>query len=466
MLPDAYRILLADDTVIKPEKISGPIAVPAETAATSGQVSTVVNLSAQDFLWEHFDQPGQENANLEGLDLFRAHGNGGGRRQQASTDETILHRLDYLFPEPGPIMPALPSGQNLTAKVLPMGVQVADPCLKAPPGSAQPPAEEEARYRAMVEAMNGFIYIASGDYDLEFLNRGFVERLGVDAVGQKCYQALHGLDQICPWCVRDRIAQGEKVDLEIHSPRDNCWYACTSTPIQFNGKVSKMTVIQDITQRKLAEELTRRLAYHDHLTGLPNRSLFNDRLAMALAAARRHRQNLAVMMLDLDRFKDINDNLGHLVGDALLVGVGQRLTGLLRKSDTVARLGGDEFILIFPEIACSEDTVKIAGKVLDTFGSPFICQGIEVRVTASVGIALYPDHGQEIETLVQLADLAMYRAKREGRQSFRIFAPSQDGKEPIFAVPPSVQAPGLWRGQEAWYRVSDITLKRELSPTG
>jgi diguanylate cyclase (GGDEF)-like protein/PAS domain S-box-containing protein len=435
-------------TDMKSKKISELRPVHAKNADTSVQLSLDVNLLAEQFLRKPHDQPGQKSPNLGGVDLYRANGNGAGGRQKVSPDLGILHRSDYLFP--------VPACGAMQGKGLPVGVRVADPWLKAAPGSARPPAEEEARYRAMVEAFNGFIYITSEDYDLEFLNRRFVEHLGADAVGQKCFRALHSLDRACPWCARDRVFQGERVDLEILSPRDNCWYACSSTPIHFAGKVSKMTIVQDITERKLAEELTRRLAYHDPLTGLPNRSLFNDRLALALAMARRHRQKLAVMMLDLDRFKDINDNLGHQVGDALLIGVAERLTGLLRKSDTVARLGGDEFILIFPEVSRAKDVVEIARKVMGTFSWPFVCQGLKAQVTASVGIALFPDHGEDPEALVQRADLAMYRAKKEGCRGFRIFSPSQEGKEALFTVPQSIQAPGLWRREEASQAVEQL----------
>jgi hypothetical protein len=123
----------------------------------------------------------------------------------------------------------------------------------------------------MMEAFDGLIYISSGDYELEFLNQRFMARLGGNAVGQKCYRALHNLDRVCPWCACDRVLAGETVHRETLSPQDNRWYVCTSTPIRHAGKLAKMTIIQDITERKLAEELTRRLAYHDQLTGLPSR---------------------------------------------------------------------------------------------------------------------------------------------------------------------------------------------------
>jgi diguanylate cyclase (GGDEF)-like protein len=169
---------------------------------------------------------------------------------------------------------------------------------------------------------------------------------------------------------------------------------------------------------------------------------------MALAQAQRQRQKLAVMLVDLDRFKDINDNLGHRVGDTLLQGVARRLTGLLRKSDTVARLGGDEFILIFADLAREKDVAKVARKILEACREPFACEGLELRVTASIGVALYPDHGQDVDTLAKHADLAMYRAKKGGRNNFQIFPPDRDtGGRPLSVLHPP--APSFLREEEA-----------------
>jgi diguanylate cyclase (GGDEF)-like protein len=448
MLPDGYGSWLADYYAMKPAKISGLNGVPAEMAAHSGLLFPDVDLLAEDFLRGDYGRAGESAADRVGPDSSGASGRDAGRRQD-SPEQLFLGCEARLRPvrESASGRSGASEAPSRRAGVLPGAGGLADPGPQAAP--AQPGAAEATRYRAMVEALNGFIYITSKEYDLEFLNRRLVERLGMEPVGQKCYRALHSLDRVCPWCARDRVFQGEKVDLEVHSPRENCWYALSSSPIHFPDRVSRMTVIQDISARKFMEELTRRLAFLDQLTGLPNRLLFNDRLAMALALARRHRQQVAVMMLDLDRFKDINDNLGHLMGDAVLIGAARRLSGLLRKSDTVARVGGDEFILIFPEITRTKDTVKIARKVLETFGAPFNCQGLEAQVSASLGVALFPDHGQDPETLVRRADLAMYRAKKAAGPSFRFFSPSQDGRGPRLADPPAAPAPTFWLGEEA-----------------
>ncbi len=176
---------------------------------------------------------------------------------------------------------------------------------------------------------------------------------------------------------------------------------------------------RELTERKWAEEALVRMATHDPLTGLPNRRLFNDRLNLELAHARRNQRKLAVMLLDLDHFKDVNDTLGHSEGDKLLQAVGVRLISLLRKSDTVARMGGDEFTLLLPEIAQAEDATQVAPKILEAFREPFEFNGHELHITTSIGIALYPDDGEDADTLMKNADIAMYRAKEQGRDNYQ-----------------------------------------------
>ncbi len=180
-----------------------------------------------------------------------------------------------------------------------------------------------------------------------------------------------------------------------------------------------VVVYEDITERKRAEQQLAYMATHDILTDLPNRMLFNDRLNLALAQAKRNQQKLAMMWLDLDRFKLINDKLGHSVGDKLLQAVGDRLTGLLRKGDTVARMGGDEFLILLPEIAQVEDTDKIAQKVLEGFQETFVFDVHELHITTSIGVVIYPDDGEDADTMMRHADMAMYSAKQKGRDNYQ-----------------------------------------------
>lgn len=176
-----------------------------------------------------------------------------------------------------------------------------------------------------------------------------------------------------------------------------------------------------IIERKRIEEDIRRLAYFDEITGLPNRALFNDRLKVALARAKRNKEKLAVMMLDLDQFKIVNDTLGHEAGDRLLQAVGNRLKGALRESDTVSRMGGDEFMILLPSIAYEKSVVDIAQKTLRAFREPFRVGEHELHVTTSIGISLYPKDGTGSDTLIKNADAAMYRSKAKGGNTSQQF---------------------------------------------
>ena len=172
----------------------------------------------------------------------------------------------------------------------------------------------------------------------------------------------------------------------------------------------------------LAADQVEHLAYHDALTGLPNRPLFMDRLIVAVAQANRSNQKLAVFFLDLDRFKDINDSLGHSVGDTLLKSAADRIRRCVREGDTVARFGGDEFTLLIPRIDKIEDAAKIADKVIDALKPPFVINGQELVITTSIGVAIYPSDGLDPETLVRNSDAAMYRAKDQGRDNYQLYA--------------------------------------------
>jgi len=170
------------------------------------------------------------------------------------------------------------------------------------------------------------------------------------------------------------------------------------------------------------------LAYHDALTGLPNRPLFIDRLIVALAQATRGNHRMAVFFLDLDRFKDINDSLGHSTGDQLLKEVAERIRHCVREGDTVARMGGDEFTLLIPTIDSVDDATKIAQKIIETLKIPFYINERELFVTTSIGMSLFPGDGSDPETLVRNADTAMYRAKDQGRDNYQLYAPAMNAR--------------------------------------
>ena len=180
-------------------------------------------------------------------------------------------------------------------------------------------------------------------------------------------------------------------------------------------------VARDITERLAAQRLIHYQAYHDLLTGLPNRALFMDRLGNAISNARRTQQKLVVMFLDLDRFKLVNDTLGHDIGDDLLKKVATRLKHCLRESDTLARLGGDEFIVLLPHIDQITTAHKVAVKIVDAVKEPILVGNHEIYVTTSIGIAMYPQDGRNVEDLIKNADTAMYHTKASGKDGFRIY---------------------------------------------
>ncbi|MGE5505395.1 MAG: EAL domain-containing protein [Actinomycetota bacterium] len=199
--------------------------------------------------------------------------------------------------------------------------------------------------------------------------------------------------------------------------------------IDDHGHVTQYAAIfTDITERKKTEERIKNLAYFDVLTGLPNRRLLTDRLQVAIANAHRHNHQLAIMFLDLDLFKRINDTLGHGIGDQVLVETGKRLTQCVREGDTVARLGGDEFTILLPELEHVEDAAKLAERVIAQVKQPFMVDDHELYVTTSIGIAVYPEDGTSVETLIKNADTAMYRAKDLGRNSFQLYTPAMNAR--------------------------------------
>jgi diguanylate cyclase (GGDEF)-like protein/PAS domain S-box-containing protein len=193
------------------------------------------------------------------------------------------------------------------------------------------------------------------------------------------------------------------------------------------GKVAQhIGIFSDVTTYKRQEEQIRHQAFHDALTGLPNRALFIDRLTLALAQAHRSRTQLAVMLLDLDRFKQINDSLGHYVGDLLLQEVARRLRGAIREYDTVARLGGDEFTMLLPCINDTQEVTTFVDKILSLFKAPCLIQDNELFTSPSIGVALYPYDGMDADSLLKNADTAMYLAKRGGRNSYQIYSPEMN----------------------------------------
>jgi diguanylate cyclase (GGDEF)-like protein len=204
--------------------------------------------------------------------------------------------------------------------------------------------------------------------------------------------------------------------------RDGRFFECVSMPqVVENRTLGRVWSFRDVTDRIRAERRIRHSAYHDPLTRLPNRALFQDRLAQEVGRARRAGNNTALLLLDLDRFKTINDTLGHAAGDRLLVEVARRLKARTRDGDTVARLGGDEFVLIASTLRHAEDAAAIAENALEVLKPPILIDEHELHISASIGIAIFPDDGDDGATLLQNADMALYRAKELGRDNYQVF---------------------------------------------
>jgi diguanylate cyclase (GGDEF)-like protein/PAS domain S-box-containing protein len=199
-------------------------------------------------------------------------------------------------------------------------------------------------------------------------------------------------------------------------------YLSVKLPLRHEDSIYALCGIStDITERKDIEEHMRHMAQYDGLTHLPNRALFSDRLQQALAAAKRDRNHLALMFLDLDKFKPINDTYGHAVGDLLLKEAAQRIQDCLRASDTAARIGGDEFVVLLPVIEVEQDAGIVGEKIRSALVQPFELAGHTLHISSSIGVAVYPEHGADEKLLVKSADIAMYHAKKNGRDNVKMY---------------------------------------------
>jgi len=256
-----------------------------------------------------------------------------------------------------------------------------------------------------------------------------------DSIGKPLTSVLHLLNEdtgklirlSLPELLADRSTNPVNGNIQIVNFVEKIPVELTFTPIQ-DGKENihgLVLVLHDLTERKRYEEKLRYNAVTDHLTELPNRFLFFDRLNMALAQAQRDFQKLAIIMLDLDEFKKVNDTHGHNIGDQLLKAVAGRLVNMFRKGDTVARWGGDEFILLLPEIRLSDVAKNVAERILHSFSKPFEFDELKIPITASIGVALFPDDGDDADTLIKNADIAMYHAKDSGRNCFHQYTHEQ-----------------------------------------
>jgi diguanylate cyclase (GGDEF)-like protein/PAS domain S-box-containing protein len=226
--------------------------------------------------------------------------------------------------------------------------------------------------------------------------------------------------------MRDTLAATGRWEAEIWNKRKNGeiypqWQSITAVRDDNGNIVEYVAVFSDITVRKQQEEIIWRQANFDALTGLANRNLLRDRIEQALAQARRNGEKVGVIFLDLDGFKEINDTLGHDAGDELLIEASLRLKACVRGPDTVARMGGDEFTIIAPGLNEAEDLRAIGEKLVNVLRESFTLSGNRYKLSGSIGIAVFPDHGEDVQTLLKNADIAMYQSKQAGKDCFTFF---------------------------------------------
>jgi len=293
--------------------------------------------------------------------------------------------------------------------------------------------ETERRFRDLFEHVQMVTVMLDTEGYVSFCNPYFLKlakRRSEEVIGHNWFDLC--LPQEIGPAMKERYVkeiQTGNVTLHYENPirsglNDQRVISWTNTIIRDKqGRISgTMSIGEDITERRATEERIRYLAYYDTLTGLPNRALFSDRTAQAIAAARRHGTKLALLMLDLDRFKDVNDELGHRAGDQMLIGVSERLRQCLRATDTVARFGGDEFVILLPEVQGEEGVRATAAKILESLQSPLLVEGRCLTITASIGAAIYPGHGIDEDSLLKHADKAMYSVKEKGRNAYEIYS--------------------------------------------
>jgi len=291
-------------------------------------------------------------------------------------------------------------------------------------------AEEGLRLAATVfEHCGEAIVVCDHDTNIVSVNRAFIEITGYrpqEVIGKSVRQMDIGLqnDTHVPlWNLVTETGfwQGEAWGRRKDGTHYSQWLTVTRARNEAGQPGHYIGIFSDITQRKEADEHIRRLAHYDALTGLPNRALLEDRLAHALALAQRNNTGIAVLFLDIDLFKIVNDSLGHGVGDQLLQGIATRLTQCLRTGDTVSRRGGDEFIVVLPNLNAVEETTQIVEKILKYLCHPYNIDGVELNVTGSIGISMYPQDGNDVDTLIKHADIAMYHAKDSGRNNYKFY---------------------------------------------
>jgi diguanylate cyclase (GGDEF)-like protein/PAS domain S-box-containing protein len=295
--------------------------------------------------------------------------------------------------------------------------------------------EEKERAQVTLNSIGDGVLSTDTLGNITYLNRVAEEMTGwpwQDATGRPLAEVFNVIDGTTRLPTRNlaehAVQQNEVVSLDIHSVlvrRDGYESGIEDSAAPIHDRhgrvVGAVLVFHDVSDSRALALRMAHHAQHDFLTGLPNRLLLTDRLTQAIALSRRHGNKVALLFLDLDRFKPVNDSLGHAIGDQLLQSVAQRLTACVRASDTICRIGGDEFVVLLSEIEHVDAATHCAEKLLTTLALPHLIGGHEVHVTSSIGISVCPDDGRDAEAILRNADTAMYHAKKMGRDNYQFF---------------------------------------------
>ncbi len=292
-------------------------------------------------------------------------------------------------------------------------------------------AESEQRFRAFVENANDIIYSHRPDGVLVYVSPNITEMLGYsvdEVIGRNFFEFVHPDDfPVCHELI-EQIFRGrqkhEGLEYRLRNKHGGWqWHVSNLAPLfDAEGRITVLLGIsRDVTEHKQVESRFHHMAEFDALTDLPNRVLFSDRLSQAIHYARRNQRQLAVIFLDLDKFKPINDNYGHAMGDRVLKIVAQRMQECVRESDTVARIGGDEFTVLLNDVENGDVVLHVAEKIRQALNQPIVIDNIQMNISSSSGVALFPEHGSDEIELTRHADFAMYHAKASGRDNVQFF---------------------------------------------
>lgn len=282
------------------------------------------------------------------------------------------------------------------------------------------------------EGSNEAIMITDADLHIVSVNRayenimGFTEAevIGIDTIAEGARLHTHSFFRNLVSVLKEQGHwQGELFNQRKNGEVFPSWYSISLVPNAQGKPENYIAIFNDITEHKNSRAQIEFLAHHDNLTGLPNRVLLNDRLEMAINAAKRQDEKVGVLFLDLDRFKNVNDSLGHTIGDQLLKETAKRLGSTIRTGDTVSRLGGDEFVVLFPKIKDEGTLADLTIKLRNILQQPYSVSGISLHITPSIGIAIFPDDGDNVNSLIKNADAAMYLAKEKGRNNYQFYTP-------------------------------------------